>query len=97
LAFSTRESHGWPAAAKPRPDGYIDLLDEKGARIVGDGVYMMGESWSSDYIQLAFRIDKLFQSLIELPFVDYYYGSPEWKAQVQNEQAQEPVYFKYKN
>jgi len=91
LAFSTRESHWWPAAAKPRPDGYIVLLDEKGARIVGDGVYMMGESWSSDYIQLAFRIDKLFQSLIELPFVDYYYGPPEWKAQVQNEQAQEPV------
>lgn len=57
---------------------------------------MMGESWSSDYIQLAFRIDKLFQTLIELPCVDYYFGPPEWKAQVQNEQAQEPVYAKYK-
>ena len=51
----------------------------------------MSASWSRDYIQLAFRIDKLFNTLVELPFVGYYYGPPEWKEQVQNEQAQEPV------
>lgn len=41
--FSTREPHWWPAAAMPRPDGYIVLLDEKGARIVGDGIYFTNE------------------------------------------------------
>ena len=43
MAFSTREHHWWPAAAKPRPDGYIVLLDEKGPRIVADGIYFTNE------------------------------------------------------
>lgn len=43
VAFSTRETHWWPAAAKPRPDGYIVLIDEKGARIVQDGLYFTNE------------------------------------------------------
>jgi gluconolactonase len=43
LAFSTREEIWWPAAAKPRPDGYIVLVDEKRARIVADGLYFTNE------------------------------------------------------
>src|SRR6266568_1458774 len=43
MAFSTREHHWWPAAANPRPDGYIVLLDEKGPRIVADGIYFTNE------------------------------------------------------
>jgi len=43
LSFSTREPIWWPAAAQPRPDGYIVLLDEKGARIVGDNFYFTNE------------------------------------------------------
>lgn len=43
MAFSTREPHWWPAAAHPRPDGYIVLLDEKGPRIVADGIYFSNE------------------------------------------------------
>lgn len=43
MGFSTRESHWWPAAAQPRPDGYIVLLDEKGARIVRDDIYFTNE------------------------------------------------------
>ena len=43
LAFSTRESHWWPAAASPRPDGYVVLVDEKGPRIVADGLYFTNE------------------------------------------------------
>src|SRR5579872_1928272 len=43
IAFSTREPHWWPAAAHPRPDGYIVLLDEKGPRIVADGIYFSNE------------------------------------------------------
>lgn len=43
MGFSTRESHWWPAAANPRPDGYIVLLDEKGPRIVRDDLYFTNE------------------------------------------------------
>ena len=43
MAFSTRESHWWPAAANPRPDGYIVLLDEKGPRIVRDDIFFTNE------------------------------------------------------
>ncbi len=42
-AFSTREPHWWPAAASPRPDGYIVLVDEKGSRIVRDDIYFTNE------------------------------------------------------
>lgn len=42
-AFSTREQIWWPAAASPRPDGFIVLIDEKGARIVADGLYFTNE------------------------------------------------------
>ena len=41
--FSTRESKWWPAAASPRSDGYIVLVDEKGPRIVGDGIFFTNE------------------------------------------------------
>lgn len=43
VAFSTREPKWWPAAASPRPDGYVVLVDEKGPRIVGDGIYFTNE------------------------------------------------------
>lgn len=43
LAFSTREEHWWPAVAAPRPDGFIVLLDEKGARVVRDDIYFTNE------------------------------------------------------
>ena len=42
-AFSTREQIWWPAAAHPRPDGFIVLIDEKGPRIVADGLYFTNE------------------------------------------------------
>lgn len=43
MAFSTRESQWWPAAAHPRPDGSIVLLDEKGPRVVRDDLYFTNE------------------------------------------------------
>ena len=43
ISVMTREHHWWPAAAAPRPDGYIVLLDEKGPRIVADGLYLTNE------------------------------------------------------
>jgi gluconolactonase len=42
-SFSTREQTWWPAAAHPRPDGFIVLVDEKGPRIVADGFYVANE------------------------------------------------------
>jgi len=43
ISVMTREHHWWPAAAAPRPDGYIVLLDEKGPRIVADGLFLTNE------------------------------------------------------
>lgn len=43
LSVMTREHHWWPAAASPRADGYIVLIDEKGPRIVADGLYLTNE------------------------------------------------------
>ncbi|HEU5377072.1 MAG TPA: SMP-30/gluconolactonase/LRE family protein [Ktedonobacteraceae bacterium] len=43
VSVMTREPHWWPAAAVPRPDGYIVLVDEKGPRIVADGLYLTNE------------------------------------------------------
>jgi hypothetical protein len=51
----------------------------------------MSEQWHRDYVQLAFRIEKLFQHRIELPYEDYYYGPLVWKAQVENEPEKEPL------
>lgn len=42
-AFSTREQVWWPAVAAPRPDGFIVLVDERGARVVADGIYFTNE------------------------------------------------------
>ena len=43
MSFSTRDSPWRRAIYQPRPDGYIVLLDEKGSRIVGDGIYFTNE------------------------------------------------------
>src|SRR4029450_7990848 len=43
LTCLTREDHWWPAVAHPRPDGFIVLVDERGPRIVGDGIYAPNE------------------------------------------------------
>jgi hypothetical protein len=51
----------------------------------------MSEHWHRDYVELAFRMEKLFQRYIGLPYVDYYYGPSEWKTRVDNEPEQEPL------
>ena len=43
ISVMTREHHWWPAAAAPRPDGYIVLLDDLGPRIVADGLFLTNE------------------------------------------------------
>jgi len=43
LSVMTRAPHWWPAAATPRPDGYIVLIDEQGPRIVADGLFLTNE------------------------------------------------------
>jgi hypothetical protein len=46
----------------------------------------MIEPWFRDYVLLAFRIDKALRACAaQSPFVDYYYGSPAWKALIDNE------------
>jgi hypothetical protein len=51
----------------------------------------MNEHWHQDYIQLAFRIDKIFRNRIELPYIDFYYGPLEWKSQIESEPEKEPI------
>ncbi len=43
VSVSTRSIPWFIAAAAPRPDGYIILIDEKGPRIVADGLYFTNE------------------------------------------------------
>lgn len=45
----------------------------------------MSEPWFRDYVLLQFRIDKAIRKFTESRFVDYYYGPPEWKVQVDSE------------
>ncbi len=42
----------------------------------------MAQTWIRDYIRLAFRIDKAFQSVGDGPFVDSYYGPTELRDRV---------------
>jgi hypothetical protein len=46
--------------------------------------------WFRDYVALSFRIDKVIRKFTESRFVDYYYGPPEWKTEVEAE-AETPV------
>lgn len=43
ISISTRANPWFLAAAAPRPDGYIILWDEKGPRVVADGIYFTNE------------------------------------------------------
>ena len=43
ISVMTREHHWWSAVAASRSDGYIVLLDEKGPRIVADGIAVTNE------------------------------------------------------
>lgn len=50
----------------------------------------MNEQWFKEYVLLAFRMDKAIQKFTESRFVDYYYGPPEWKAEVEAEAERSP-------
>jgi hypothetical protein len=45
----------------------------------------MSDSWLQKYILLAFRIDKVVQAAYGSQFVESYYGSSEWRSQVEVE------------
>jgi len=45
----------------------------------------MSEQWYKDYALLAFRIDKAIHKFTDSPYVDAYYGPPEWKTMVETE------------
>ena len=51
----------------------------------------MDSRWHKNYIQLAFRIEKLFRSRIDMPYIDFYYGPQEWKQKVQAEPEHSPL------
>ena len=37
--------------------------------------------WIENFVRLAFRIEKVFQTRYGRRFISYYYGSPVWKAE----------------
>ncbi|MEO7019505.1 MAG: SMP-30/gluconolactonase/LRE family protein [Ktedonobacteraceae bacterium] len=43
IAVSTREATWWAAASYPQADGYIVLVDDKGPRVVAEGIYFTNE------------------------------------------------------
>jgi hypothetical protein len=45
----------------------------------------MTDQWFRDYVQLQFRMDKAMRKYTDSRFVDYYYGPPEWRADVEQE------------
>lgn len=45
----------------------------------------MNESWYQDYVLLAHHIQKVLSKFTDNPFIDAYYGPPEWKTQADNE------------
>ena len=49
---------------------------------------MILSQWIENYVRLAFRIEKAFQTLHRRRFISYYYGPPVWKA----EEDTAPVY-----
>lgn len=50
----------------------------------------MHEQWFREYVLLAFRMDKVIRKFTESPFVDYYYGPPEWKDEAEAEAERSP-------
>lgn len=44
ITCTTRAEHWWACAAEPRPDGFVVLVDERGPRIVADGIWAANES-----------------------------------------------------
>ena len=51
---------------------------------------MISEDWIQEYILLAFRIDKVVQTVHASPFVEEYYGPPAWRSQAESEPALSP-------
>lgn len=45
----------------------------------------MSETWLQEYISLAFRIHRAVQKTYDSPFVEAYYGPPEWQQQAEAE------------
>ena len=45
----------------------------------------MSTQWFHNYVALSFRIDKVIRKFTESRFVDFYYGPPAWKTEVEAE------------
>lgn len=43
VAISSKRTPWFPAATNPQPDGFVVLIDEKGARVVGEGIVFTNE------------------------------------------------------
>jgi len=67
IPVSTRASHWFEAAAHPRPDGCIILLDEKGPRIVADGILFTNEARLDPSEQYLYAAETMAARMLRFP------------------------------
>src|SRR5689334_18414626 len=51
----------------------------------------MSETWLHEYMLLALRIHSVVQKAYDCPFVEAYYGPPEWRVQAEAEPESKPA------
>ena len=70
ISVSTREPVWFLAAAQPRPDGYLILMDEQGPRIVADGIYFPNEVRLDADEQYVYVAETMKARMIRYPLND---------------------------
>jgi sugar lactone lactonase YvrE len=77
ISISTRSIPWFIAAAAPRPDGYIILIDEKGPRIVADGIYFTNEVRMDADEKFLYAAETMGNRILRFPVLEDGLGEAE--------------------
>ncbi len=77
ISISSRAVPWFLAAAAPRPDGYIILIDEKGPRIVADGIYFTNEVRMDADERYLYAAETMGNRVLRYPVLDDGLGEAE--------------------
>jgi sugar lactone lactonase YvrE len=77
ISISTRSLPWFIAAAAPRPDGYIILIDEKGPRIVADGIYFTNEVRMDAEEKFLYAAETMGNRVLRFPVLEDGLGEAE--------------------
>ncbi len=77
ISVSTRTIPWFIAAAAPRPDGYIILIDDKGPRIVADGIYFTNEVKMDADERFLYAAETMGNRVLRYPVLEDGLGEPE--------------------